>query len=221
MAAATLLTAALLLPLGAVAQPSGWGEPPAAGGSRDAFSPPETMKPAEMTTPDYCQQLAQESVGVKAPLVLGKKGAVYVGGQDLPGQGASNIWPVSEPETVGFTHAFHHDGRARGEAIVTDTLTNAASDLVHFFIVFALVRACFSAVGFLAFGSYHSEHFYAPWQELLLTAMGNQNIKELRGTNDEATCKSKATTPVFYSRVCGSSTSPPASLKNHFLINDR
>lgn len=132
MAAATLLAAALLLPLGAVAQPSSWGEPPAAatGGSRDAFSSPaETMKPAEMTTPDYCQQLAQESVGVKAPLLLGKKGAMYVGGQDLPGQGASNIWPVSEPETVGFTHAFHHDGRARGEAIVTDTLTGTGHSM--------------------------------------------------------------------------------------------
>ena len=78
--------------------------------------------------PDYCGRLEQESLGLKAPFLAGKKGALYVAGQSLPG-GNGQIWPIIENETIGFTHAFFHDGRARGEAIVSDELSGTGHSL--------------------------------------------------------------------------------------------
>ena len=78
-------------------------------------------------SPDYCARLEQESQGLKAPFIAGKKGALYVAGQSLPG--GQTIWPIIEHETIGFTHAFFHDGRARGEAIVSDELTGTGHSL--------------------------------------------------------------------------------------------
>ena len=89
-----------------------------------AMSPKTVPSP-----PDYCARLEQESRGLKAPFISGKKGALYVAGQSHPGGSGQTIWPIIENETIGFTHAFFHDGRARGEAIVSDELTGTGHSL--------------------------------------------------------------------------------------------
>lgn len=79
---------------------------------------------------DYCSMLEQETVGRFAPFLSGLHGSFYVAGQALPpSTDHDQRWPVLENETVGFTHAFFRDGRARGEGIVTDRITGTGHSM--------------------------------------------------------------------------------------------
>lgn len=62
---------------------------------------------------DYCQMLARDIQGKGHGFLAGNL-LYYVGGQ------ASAEWNIIEEETLGFTHPFFRDGRARGIGIVTN-----------------------------------------------------------------------------------------------------
>ena len=59
---------------------------------------------------DYCQRLEQEIQGRKHGFLAGNL-TYYVGGFHAS-------WKLIEDETIGLTHPFHHDLRARGAALV-------------------------------------------------------------------------------------------------------
>ena len=59
---------------------------------------------------DYCQRLEQEIQGRKHGFLVGNF-TYYVGGFHAS-------WKLIEDETIGLTHPFHHDLRARGAALV-------------------------------------------------------------------------------------------------------
>lgn len=68
------------------------------------------------TTPpftDYCEMLARDIQNKKHGFLAGNL-LYYVGGQ------ASADWDIIEHETLGFTHGFFRDGRARGQGRVVD-----------------------------------------------------------------------------------------------------
>ena len=64
-------------------------------------------KPAAV---DYCERLEQEIQGRKHGFLAGNS-TYYVGGFHA-------CWAKMEDETIGLTHPFHHDLRARGAALV-------------------------------------------------------------------------------------------------------
>ena len=59
---------------------------------------------------DYCKRLEQEIQGRKHGFLAGNV-TYYVGGYHAS-------WKLCEDETIGLTHPFHHDLRARGAALV-------------------------------------------------------------------------------------------------------
>jgi hypothetical protein len=59
---------------------------------------------------DYCQRLEQEIQGRKHGFLAGNV-TYYVGGYHAS-------WNLVEDETIGLTHPFHHDLRARGAALL-------------------------------------------------------------------------------------------------------
>lgn len=63
---------------------------------------------------DYCQKLEQEIQGRKHGFLAGNV-CYYVGGFHAS-------WHPMEDETIGLTHPFHHDLRARGAALVDSEL---------------------------------------------------------------------------------------------------
>ena len=63
---------------------------------------------------DYCQKLEQEIQGRKHGFLAGNV-CYYVGGFHAS-------WHPMEDETIGLTHPFHHDLRARGAALVDSDL---------------------------------------------------------------------------------------------------
>jgi len=62
---------------------------------------------------DYCDMLTRNIQGSKHGFLAGNL-LYYVGGQ------ANAEWDIIEHETLGFTHGFFRDGRARGHGIITD-----------------------------------------------------------------------------------------------------
>lgn len=94
--------------------------------------PPVLMASAAAAAPaqwDACSFLEREMAGRMTPFLSGRRGAMYFAGQSLAGGEESPVWPVRENETLGITHAFFRDGRARGEAIVCDEVSGCGHSL--------------------------------------------------------------------------------------------
>lgn len=81
---------------------------------------------------DICAILEQETQGKVTPFLSSRHGIYYLAGQSVPPNPVKDprmLWVVNENETLGFTHPFLHDGRARGEGIVTDRITGTGHSL--------------------------------------------------------------------------------------------
>ena len=65
--------------------------------------------------------LERDLAGLMSHFLAGRRGSFYIGGQSLAQTSPlTSLWDVLENETLGFTHPFFRDGRARGEAITCD-----------------------------------------------------------------------------------------------------
>ena len=74
--------------------------------------------------------LERDLAGKISPFLGSQKGSFYFGGQSgAQHTPLTSLWPVRENETLGFTHPFFRDGRARGEAIVCDEITGCGHSL--------------------------------------------------------------------------------------------
>lgn len=78
---------------------------------------------------DVCATLERELANRMTPFLASGNGRFYFGGASLAGNSDSPVWPVSENETLGFTHPFLRDGRARGEGIVCESITGCGHSL--------------------------------------------------------------------------------------------
>ena len=74
--------------------------------------------------------LERDLQGIMSPFLSGRRGSFYIGGQSLAAnKPLTTLWQIRENETIGFTHPFFRDSRARGEAIVCDDITGCGHSL--------------------------------------------------------------------------------------------
>jgi hypothetical protein len=86
------------------------------------------LAPASTQTP--LDVLERDLAGKMSPFLGSQHGSFYIGGQSLAANNPlTTLWNVRENETIGFTHPWFRDGRARGEAIACDAITGCGHSL--------------------------------------------------------------------------------------------
>ena len=85
---------------------------------------------AAVTTTSPLDILERDLQGIMTPFLGSQHGSFYLGGQSAPQfTPLTTLWPIRENETIGFTHPYFRDGRARGASITCDPITGCGHSL--------------------------------------------------------------------------------------------